>query len=302
MFLGPSNTSGKIESAFLIVTGISVFFLALVTFFMIFFLIKYNKRRHPEAVAVGDSLMLEIVWTVIPTMLVLALFYFGWKDFDYIRNPPKDAMPVTVIGRQWQWLFEYENGTESDVLRVPVGKPIRLILTSKDVIHSFFVPAFRIKEDCVPGMETHLWFRVNEPGSYDVFCTEYCGVGHSHMRSKIIAVPQAEFTAWYVSAKARVQKPEERGLKLLLAKGCLGCHSISGTVGEAPTLKGLYNRRVTVLENGKEKVLVADEAYIRRSILKPSFDVVKGFPSIMPVIPLTTEELQTILDYLKKLK
>jgi cytochrome c oxidase subunit 2 len=300
MFLGPSNTAGKIESAFLIVAGISVFFLALVTFFMIFFVIKYNKKRHPQAVAVGDSALLEIVWTVIPTVLVLALFYFGWKDFDYIRNPPKNAMTITVIGRQWQWLFEYENGTESAVLRVPLGKPIKLILTSKDVIHSFFVPAFRIKEDCVPGMETHLWFRVDEPGSYDVFCTEYCGVGHSHMRSKVVAVPQGEFAAWYAAAK--VQKPEERGLKLLLAKGCLGCHSISGTVGEAPTLKGLYNRRVTVLENGKTEVIVADESYIRRSILKPSFDVVKGFSPIMPIIPLTPEELQTIVDYLKKLR
>ncbi|OGP94814.1 MAG: cytochrome c oxidase subunit II [Deltaproteobacteria bacterium RBG_16_54_18] len=301
MFFGPSNTSGKIEVSFLILTGISVLFLVLVTFFIILFLIKYNKKRHPRAQEVRESLLLEIVWTVIPTALVLALFYFGWKDFDYIRNPPKNAMPVTVIGRQWSWLFEYENGRESDVLRVPVGKPIRLILTSKDVIHSFFVPAFQIKEDCVPGMETHLWFTVNETGSYDIFCTEYCGVGHSHMRSKVVAVPPAEFAAWYV-AKAAAQKPEERGLKLLLAKGCLGCHSIDGTQREGPTLKGLYNRRVTVRENGKEKKIVADEAYLRTSILKPAFDVVKGYQPIMPATPLTPEELQTVVDYLKGLK
>jgi cytochrome c oxidase subunit 2 len=301
MIFGPSNTSGKIEISFLILTGISVLFLVCVTFFICLFLIKYNKKRHPKAEEVGESLWLEIVWTVIPTALVLALFYFGWKDFDYIRNPPKGAMPVTVIGRQWSWLFEYENGKESDVLRVPLGKPIKLILTSKDVIHSFFVPAFQIKEDCVPGMETHLWFTADEAGSYDVFCTEYCGVGHSHMRSKVVAMPPTEFAAWY-SKVTSSEKPQERGLKLLLAKGCLGCHSVDGTVREAPTLKGLYNRRVTVLKNGKEREVVADEAYLKTMILHPSIYVVKGFPPIMPTIPMTQEELQTIIDYLKGLK
>ena len=300
MFLGPTNTSGKIEISFLILTGISVLFLVGVTFFIILFLIKYNKKRHPKAQAVGERLWLEIVWTAIPTMLVLALFYFGWKDFDYIRNPPKDAMPVTVIGRQWSWLFEYENGKESDVLRVPLGKPIKLILTSKDVIHSFFVPAFQIKEDCVPGMETHLWFTANQAGTYEVFCTEYCGLGHSHMRSQVVAMPPQEFAAWY--GKTAAKKPQERGLKLLLAKGCLGCHSITGTEQEAPTLKGLYNRRVTVLEHGKEKVIIADETYLKSSILQPGIDVVKGYPNIMPAMPMTAEELQTIIDYLKGLQ
>lgn len=301
MFLGPSNTAGKIEISFLILTGVSVLFLVCVTFFIILFLVKYNKKRHPKAEEVSESLLLEIVWTVIPTALVLALFYFGWKDFDYIRNAPKDAMPVTVIARQWSWAFEYENGKESDVLRVPLGKPIKLILTSKDVIHSFFVPAFRIKEDCVPGMATHLWFAVNDAGSYDIFCTEYCGAGHSHMRSKVVAMPPEEFAAWY--SKATTEKPQERGLKLLLTKGCLGCHSIDGTVrGEAPTLKGLYNRRITVLEKGKEKEVTADEAYLRTSIMQPASDVVKGYQPVMPAFPMTQEELQTIVDYLKRLK
>jgi cytochrome c oxidase subunit 2 len=301
MIFGPSNTSGKIELSFLILTGISVLFLVFVTFFIILFLVKYNKKRHPRAEEVGESLLLEIVWTVIPTALVLALFYFGWKDFDYIRNAPKDAMPVTVIARQWSWLFEYENGKESDVLRVPLGKPIKLILISKDVIHSFFVPAFQIKEDCVPGMETHLWFTADQAGSYDIFCTEYCGVGHSHMRSQVVAMPPAEFAVWY-SKVTSSEKPKERGLKLLLAKGCLGCHSVDGHASEGPTLKGVYNHRVTVLENGKEKEIVADEKYLKTMILHPSIYVVKGYPAIMPAIPMTQEELQTIVDYLKGLK
>ena len=299
MLLGPSNTSGKIEIAFLILTGISVLFLVLVTFFICLFLIKYNKKKHPKAEKVGESLLLEIVWTVIPTALVLALFYFGWKDFDYIRNAPKNAIPVTVIARQWSWLFEYENGVQSDVLRVPLGKPIKLILTSEDVIHCLFIPAFRIKEDCVPGLKTHLWFTADEAGSYDIFCTEYCGVGHSHMRSKVVAVPEGEFAAWYGSA---AKKPTDRGFKILSAKGCLGCHSVDGTAGAGPTLKGVYNNQVTVLIKGKEKQVIADEAYLTTSILQPGFDVVKGYQPIMPVVPLTKDELQAIGDYLKQLK
>jgi cytochrome c oxidase subunit 2 len=300
MFLGPSNTAGKIELSFVILAGISVLFLVLVTFFIILFLIKYNKKKHPKAEEVGESLLLEIVWTVIPTALVLALFYFGWKDFEYIRNAPKDAMPVTVIARQWSWLFEYENGRQSDVLRVPLGKPVKLILTSQDVIHCLFIPAFRIKEDCVPGLKTHLWFTADEAGSYDIFCTEYCGVGHSHMRSQVVAMPAREFAAWYGEAAA--QKPAARGLRLLSAKGCLSCHSVDGTPGVGPTLKGVFNRRITVLEQGKEKEVIADEAYLATSILQPGVVVVKGYQPLMPVVPLSDAELQAIIDYLKQLK
>jgi cytochrome c oxidase subunit 2 len=298
MFLGPSNTSGMIGIAFLTVTGLSVLFLAIVTFFMIFFLIKYNKKAHPHAQVMGESILLEIVWTVIPTVLVLALFYFGWKDFEYVRNAPKDAMPVTVIARQWEWLFEYENGVQSDVLRVPLDKPVRLILTSKDVIHSFFVPAFRIKEDCVPGLKTHLWFTVNDEGSYDIFCTEYCGVGHSHMRSKVVAVAESTFNQWYEKAAANMAEMH-KGRKLLSEKGCLGCHTVGDTSKVGPTLKGIFAHRVTVTENGKEKHIIADEAYLKKSILEPGFDVVAGYRPIMPTIQLTKEEVQEIIDYIK---
>jgi cytochrome c oxidase subunit 2 len=296
--LGPSNTSGMVGIAFLVVVGLSVLFLVIVTFFMILFLIKYNKKRHPEAQVMGESVLLEVIWTVIPTALVLALFYFGWKDFTYIRNPPKDAMPVNVIARQWAWLFDYQNGVQSDVLRVPIGKPIKLLMTSKDVIHSFFVPAFRIKEDCVPGLKTHLWFTVNEEGSYDIFCTEYCGVGHSHMRSKVVAMEDGKFNQWYKEAEASMGEMH-KGRKLLSEKGCLGCHTVDGTPKVGPTLKGVYGHEVTVTENGKEKTITADEAYLQKSILQPEFDVVKGYQPIMPAIPLTKEELQAIIDYIK---
>jgi cytochrome c oxidase subunit 2 len=301
MFWGPSNTAGKVESAFLFIVAASVILLCIVTFFMILFLVKYNSKRHPQGEEVKESMALEITWTIIPTVLVLLMFYFGWVDFEYLRHPPPDAMPVNVIARQWSWLFIYENGKQSGVLKVPINKPVKLIMTSKDVIHSLFIPAFRIKEDCVPGMKTHLWFNANELGSYDIFCTEYCGVGHSHMLSKVIVMPVGDFDSWY-RAKQAAATSESEGHRFLESKGCLGCHTTDGSKKIGPTFKGLVGKKVTVLTNGKERVVTADEAYIERSVLHPKADVVKGFPDIMPTIPVTKEELEEILDYLKSLK
>jgi cytochrome c oxidase subunit II len=300
MFWGPANTTGKVDSTFLFIVAISVCLLVMVTFTMIFFLIKYNRKRHPQQEEVKESTALEIIWTIVPTLLVLLMFYYGWVNFDYIRNPPPNAMPVNVIARQWSWLFKYENGKQSDVLRVPIGKPVKLILTSQDVIHSLFIPAFRIKEDCVPGMKTHLWFNANEAGTYNIFCTEYCGAGHSHMLSKVIVMPVNEFEAWYQAKKA--VSPEKEGNDLLNSKGCLGCHSLDGTPKIGPTFKGLFGSKVTVSTHGKERVIVADEDYLKKSILEPQFDLVKGYPPVMPTVTLTQKELEAIIEYLEILK
>jgi len=300
IFLGPSNTAGKVESAFVFIVATSVILLAIITFFMILFLIKYNKKRHPQHETVKESTALEIIWTVIPTILVLLMFYFGWVNFDFIRNPPKNAIPINVIARQWTWLFEYENGKQSDVLRVPVGKPIKLIMTSQDVIHSLFIPAFRIKEDCVPGMKTHLWFNANDIGTYDIFCTEYCGVGHSHMLSKVVVMQAKEFENWYATVAGAA--PVNIGAKLLQDKGCLACHTTDGTAKVGPTFKGIFGKMVTVLTKGKERVIKVDEDYLKRSILQPEADIVKGYPPVMPAIPVTSQELETIVDFLKTLK
>ncbi len=249
---------------------------------------------------VKENLLLEIIWTVIPTILVMLMFYLGWVNFDYIRAPPRDAMTVNVTARQWSWLFEYEDGRKSDVLRVPLGKPVKLILTSQDVIHSLFIPAFRIKEDCVPGMKTHLWFNATEAGTYDIFCTEYCGVGHSHMLSKVIVMPVSDFGNWYKTAGA--PGAMNKGFQLLESKGCLGCHTTDGTKKIGPTFKGLFKNKVTVITDGKERTITADEDYIKKSILQPGADVVKGFPNIMPAIPVTGEESETIVEYMESLK
>lgn len=300
MVLGPSNIAGKIETSFLIVVSACVVLLVAVTVTMLVFLYRYNRKRHPVPGETRENIPLEIIWTVIPTILVIFMFYFGWVDFDYIRNPPKDAMNVDVISRQWSWTFRYENGKQSDTLRVPVGQPVKLTLTSEDVLHCLFIPAYRVKEDCVPGLKTHLWFTANEAGTYNIFCTEYCGLEHSHMISKLITMSAAEFSAWYQS------KPEakagQKGLDLLQSKGCLGCHTTDGTPKVGPTFKGLYERKVTVSTQGKERTIVADEEYLKRAVLDPGSDVVKGFPNIMPKMPVSEDELKEIVNYIETLK
>jgi cytochrome c oxidase subunit II len=300
MMWGPSNTAGKVDSAFLFIVVCCVILLLIVTVCMVVFLVRYNRKRHPRPEHVRESMLLEIVWTVVPTILVIFMFYFGWVDFDYIRNPPKDAMTIHVTARQWSWLFTYDNGKQSDLLYVPQGKPVRLIMTSLDVLHCLFIPAYRIKEDCVPGMKTHLWFTAGVTGSYDIFCTEYCGVGHSHMRSKVIVMTLADFGNWLGTAESTALA--DLGPRLLRSKGCTGCHSLDGSPKVGPTLKGLLGHREIVVEGGQEKEITVDEAFIRAHILDPRAAVVKGYPPVMPQIPMTDDELKTIVAYLETVK
>jgi cytochrome c oxidase subunit 2 len=300
MLLGPSNTTGRVDSAFIFIVVCSVILLAVVTISMVVFLIKYNRERHPRPERVKESVLLEVVWTVVPTILVVFMFYFGWVDFDFIRNPPKDAMTIHVTARQWSWLFTYDNGRQEGILNVPVGRPVKLLMTSVDVLHCLFIPAYRIKEDCVPGMTTHLWFTANEPGTYDIFCTEYCGVGHSHMRSQVVAMKPEEFRKWYSAAPGRTLA--ELGPKLLQAKGCLGCHTLDGSQKVGPTFKNLLGRKEVVIQTGKEEEITVDEAFIRQHIRDPRSAAVKGFPPVMPQVPMTDEELKTIVNYLVTVK
>lgn len=295
-----SDSAKKVSATFYYIFGIEVFLLILVTFFMILFIIKYRKKKNPHPENIEGSLFLEVIWTIIPTILVLIMFYVGLRGFIYIRKVPEEVMVIKVTARQWSWLFKYENGRQSDMLRVPFGKPVKLLLTSEDVIHCLYIPAFRIKEDCVPGMETYLWFTPDAIGTYDIFCTEYCGLGHSGMLSKAIVMSEKDFETWY--AVKKVEGKKVNGLRVLQERGCLGCHSIDGTPKIGPTLKGIFGRKVKVLTAGKERTIIVDEEYIRRSILEPQADIVKGFPAVMPVLPLSKEDVDGVIEYLKILK
>ncbi len=297
------DLAGKVNEASILVLVISVVLLVLVTFFMIYFAIKYRASKNPESKEVKESLLLEITWTVIPTILVFIIFYVGWENFISMRKTPDNAMPVKVVARMWSWSFQYENGLKSDLLRIPVGRPVRLTITSTDVIHSLFIPDLKLKEDAVPGLETSMWIFSKEPGEYDILCAEYCGQRHSYMSSKVIAMEPDEFNMWYASVDKKAAGHTD--VKSILDdNGCLDCHSIDGSVIVGPTFKGIYGRNTIVISKGKEQALVADDDYLKRSILYPDRDIVKDYPEGMPSYEgeISENELNLIIEYLKGLK
>jgi cytochrome c oxidase subunit II len=300
MITGPANTTGRVDDTFFYIVGVSVILLVVVTACMIYFLIRYNRKRHPQPETIPEKLWLEVVWTVIPIVLALSMFYSGWINFKYIRTPADNGMTIKVFARKWTWLFVYDNNKQSDQLRVPVNEPVTLKMTSMDVIHSLYIPAFRIKEDVVPGLKTHLSFRATELGTYDLFCTEYCGLGHSHMLSKVVVMPADEFKSWLNATD--VGGPPAKGLKIMEAKGCTGCHSLDGTTKIGPTFKGLYGSQQTVITKGEERSVTVDEGFIRAYVLTPNSDIIKGYQPIMPVIPVSDEEMNDIVEYIKTLK
>ncbi len=300
-----STIATKVDSAFLFILWICVFMLALITFLMVYFVIKYRRDKNPTPTNIEGNFLLEVAWTVIPTILVMAMFYYGWIGYQEMENVPADAMAVKVTGQMWSWSFEYDNGKTSNELAVPLGKPVKLNLYSRDVLHSFYVPAFRVKKDVVPGVKNFLWFTADEEGTYDIFCTEYCGVRHSSMLAKVVVMAEEKFDAWLTGeGVSDHEKKEPAGRELMEVKGCLGCHSLDGSKIVGPSFKGIFGRTAQVVTDGKEREIVVDEDYLRRSILKPNADVVAGYPGIMPSQEglLTDSEFDAIIQYLKTLE
>lgn len=293
------TTQEAIDPIFIFIIGVSLVMLLGIAIAMIYFLIRYHHSRQPEPASdVDHNLGLEVVWTVVPTLIVLVMFYYGWAGFLALRNVPEGAFEVSATARMWSWTFEYPGGQTSDRLRVPVGRPVKVNLKAVDVLHAFYVPAFRVKRDMVPGMASNVWFTAPEPGSYDIFCAEYCGVGHADMITTVEAMPPAEFEHWLRQEEA--PQTADLGRQLLARHGCLGCHSLDGSKMVGPSFKGLAGRETTVLKDGAEQTVASDRDYIERSILQPGAEVVKGFPPVMPAYEgrIPAEELQQMVDYL----
>ena len=304
-----SNFVTGVDKAFFLIMGISLVFLVGLTFTMLYFIYKYNNKKNPHATQIKGSTKLEIIWTVIPTILVLVMFYYGWAGWAPMRTAPKDTFNVTVTGRMWNFTFQYENGKQTDTLYVPQNKAVKMKLVSMDVIHGFYIPAFRIKEDVVPGREKMSWFIPEREGSFELFCSEYCGMNHSYMYTYVKVLPQDKFNAWYVDttkvAEAAVDSPTATGKRIMKNIGCFACHTIDGTKLVGPSFKGIYGHTATVITGGNEREITVDDAYIKKSIYEPNADVVKGFNKglMQPYVGQLSEgDISQIIEYLKTLK
>ncbi len=296
---GASSYSAMVDGTFWFILVSSVIMLAGVTGAMVWFVIRYRRSRNPNPAQIEGNVTLEALWTILPTVLVLAMFYYGWAGFKVMRDIPEGAYPVTVRAQMWTWTFIYPDGREMPVLIVPQGKPVKLNLESTDVIHSFFVPAFRLKEDCMPGRKNHAWFQADRTGEFTVFCAEYCGDQHSRMLTSVTVVPREEF-----DAMMGVSWDKPVGKDLLAVKGCLACHSLDGSKLIGPSFKGIWGHSATVITDGVEREVMVDEPYVRQSILDPSSDLVKGYQNLMPsqAAIVDSSDIEGILEFLKELK
>lgn len=300
---GASNFVEGVDLAFTIILGASLFFLIAITILMIYFVIRYRKSKNPKASQIHGNNKLEIIWTVIPTILVLIMFYYGWMGYKPMREVPDDAIPITVYGQMWSWSYKYENGKISDKLVVPLDKAVRLDLVSRDVIHSFYIPAFRIKEDVVPGVNNFMWFIAQEEGSYNVFCAEYCGDRHAYMLSTVEVIPETEYLAWL--DRSDIPEDQHPGLTILKQNACISCHSLDGSKLIGPSFRGIYGRVETVVEEGTDSEITVDDDYIKSSINEPNLQVVKDYtPGLMISYKeqLSDEDIDQIIEYFKTLK
>ena len=300
-----SRTTGQVDALFLFIAGVSLFFFLLVEGLLIYFAIRYRKRKGAEAVETPDirgNFLLETVWILIPSLVVVAFFYYGYIVFRDIRTPPPGATDIHAVSRQWLFEFRYPDGRKSiNELRVPAGSPVKLILSSDDVIHSFYIPAYRLKQDMVPGQYTTLYLHPDKAGTYDILCAEYCGVAHSTMRAALIVMEPGAYAAWRETQAAPADLSlAEQGKALVEKSGCLGCHALEGEEKIGPNLGQGFGRKV-LLADGTS--VTADEEYLRESIFDPKAKVVKGYPAVMPTFKgsLSPDDVGSIIAYLRSL-
>lgn len=297
-----STVARQVDGLFLYLTVVSAFFALLIAGLVVRFMVRYRRRSADErGTPVHGSLVLEAVWTGIPFVIALVAFFWGAGIYAALQRPPDNALEIQVVGKQWMWKMQHLEGRrEINTLHVPVGRPVKLTLTSEDVIHSFFVPAFRIKQDALPGRYTTTWFEATRPGRYHLFCAEYCGTLHAGMIGEIVAMDQAAFQAWLADTDgAGGESVSSRGARLFAAQGCTSCHR-SDAVARGPSLENLAGRSVKLADG---QTVRATDDYLRESILNPQARVVAGYDPIMPTYQglLSEEQVLELVTYIKSM-
>jgi cytochrome c oxidase subunit II len=290
----------RVDALYFFLLGVAIFFSLLIAGLIVFYAVKYH-RRSPNAVGarIHGSMILEVGWSVIPFLITMVIFVWGASVYFAMAHPPDETLNIYVVGKQWMWKFQHLDGQrEINELHVPVGRAVKIIATSEDVIHDFFVPAFRVKADVLPGRYVSIWFQPTKPGRYHLFCAEYCGTKHSGMIGEVIVMEPAEYETW-LSGGAPEGSLASAGAKLFADLACNTCHRPDAQ-GRGPVLEGLFGKTVQ-LQDGS--TVTADEAYIRESILTPSAKITAGFQPIMPTFQglVTEEQLLKLIEYVKSL-
>jgi cytochrome c oxidase subunit 2 len=298
-----SSAAPLVDNLFYLLLAISTFFFVLIVVLMGVFVVVYRRGRAVPAGAATHNNMLELVWTGIPVAIVVLVFYEGFSGFMELRTVPQGAREVRVTAQKWEWLFQYPDGTVDSKLHVPVDEPVQLVMTSNDVIHSLFIPAFRVKMDVVPGRYARTWFRATTPGEYDLYCSEYCGTGHSGMLSTVVVHPPGGFEQWLreTASAAASKSPVEYGEMLYRQRGCAGCHTLDGSAGTGPSFKGIYGHPVELQQGPPVEV---EDNYIRESILEPQAKIVKGYQGVMPTYKglLSDKDITALIEFIKSRK
>jgi cytochrome c oxidase subunit II len=297
-----STLSWRVDALYFFLSGVTIFFTLLISGTLIFFVLKYGRRSpHEIPRPIAGSHKLETLWSVIPFVIAMAIFVWAAQLYFEQTRPPKNAIEVYVVGKQWMWKFQHTTGQrEINQLHVPIGRKVKLIMASEDVIHDLFLPAFRIKMDVLPGRYTTEWFEATKAGTYHLFCAEYCGMNHSGMVGSVIVMEPREFDDW-LSGNANQQSPAVAGQQLYQVLGCVSCHGASGEGGRGPALAGLFGSQ-TSLSNGQ--TIRVDEGYIRESITNPGAKLVAGFGPIMPTFQgqVTEEQLVQLTAFIKSMQ
>jgi cytochrome c oxidase subunit II len=295
-----SVQAGQVDAIYFFMVAVTAFFGLLIATLIVIFAVKYRRRHDDEVgVAIHGSLALELMWTIIPFFIAMGMFAWGAKVFFDLTRPPAGAMEIFVVGKQWMWKVQHASGQrEINQLHVPIGRPVKLIMGSEDVLHSYYIPAFRVKADVIPGRYNTMWFEATRPGTYHLFCAEYCGTKHSGMIGNVVAMEPAEFQTW-LDGGASQESPVAAGQKLFTSLACVTCHTgESGARG--PSLAGVAGHEVELQGGAK---VIADDAYLRESIVNPAAKIVNGYQPLMPTFQgmVTEEQLLQLIVYLKSL-